>query len=260
MSHHSIAKKQNRQLGAGVFEVWKERGETLKVLLERFKTEMQLGANVPMTYAGRLDPMAEGIVIVLTGDARFEKEKYMGRSKTYQFEVLLGVATDTYDVLGVITDTVLPVEKEISESDIEITIEKFTKSPLPYPPFSSKPVDGVPLFIKAREGELPEVMPLQLGVPKEIIFNGKSELSILELVKDIIVDIKKVKGDFRQEEIRQGWEALAQTHPEATVSLLSFEAIVPSGVYIRSIAHALGELLGTKALAYSIVRTTIHQE
>lgn len=58
------------------------------------------------THTGTLDPMATGVLLVLTGKDRFRKKEYSAYRKTYEFEILLGVRTDSDDILGVIEDVV----------------------------------------------------------------------------------------------------------------------------------------------------------
>ena len=53
-----------------------------------------------MTYAGRLDPLAEGVLLILAGNAVYEKEKYLKLDKEYEAEILFGFNTDTYDIFG----------------------------------------------------------------------------------------------------------------------------------------------------------------
>jgi len=271
MNTYSIGKKAIC-LALGVYEVWKERGETLAVLVERFRREMSIGGEIPITYAGRLDPMAEGVMILLVGDARFEKDSYLGFDKTYQFMVLFGVATDTYDTLGLIINKQIPcllptnreggqaISKQITKEEIEKTLEAVKQKPLPYPPYSSKPVDGKPLFKYAREGVQPREIPMQKGVPKTIRYIKSEQVRLGDLIQKITSDVQKVTGDFRQAEIAEGWEALSQEQSAAIVELCTFEVVVPSGVYIRSIAHEMGAKVGIPALAYSIIRTLIHKE
>lgn len=79
----------------------KQVGETPLACIERFRVSHPEYQEVKMTYAGRLDPIASGLLIVLTGDKVHEKESYLGLPKTYECVALLGVATDTYDVLGI---------------------------------------------------------------------------------------------------------------------------------------------------------------
>ena len=77
-----------------------------------------------MTYAGRLDPMASGVLLVLAGEETKNKDKYLGLDKEYDFEILFGFATDTYDILGkVIKARNLIAKKE----DLEKIIQKELK-------------------------------------------------------------------------------------------------------------------------------------
>ena len=80
-----------------ILNLYKEVGETPLERLERFKKDNSEYANEKMTYAGRLDPMAEGVLIVLVGEECLNKEKYLGLDKEYEFEVLFGFRTDTYE-------------------------------------------------------------------------------------------------------------------------------------------------------------------
>ncbi len=258
MNNYSIAKRENRQRTPGMFEVGKERGETLAALVKRFRVEQKIDPTIPITYAGRLDPMAEGIVILLTGDACKEKNKYSSLSKTYEFTVLFGVSTDTYDVLGKITDVKLPIEKTLREEEIKVAIQKASQSPLLYPPYSSKPFEGKPLFMHAREGTLPSVLPLQNSTVVSIDLVSMKEETFSHLVEGIVSDIQKVEGDFRQDEIISKWIDIGKKYGATPVTLVSIRATVASGTYIRSIAHEIGKILGIPALAYSITRTEIN--
>ena len=46
--------------------------------------------------------MAEGVLILLVDEENKNRKKYQGLDKEYEFEVLFGAATDTYDLLGII--------------------------------------------------------------------------------------------------------------------------------------------------------------
>ena len=80
--------------------LYKKIGETPLECLNRFKVENSEYESLPMTYAGRLDPMAEGLLLVLVGEECKKKEDYLYLSKEYEIEVLFGFETDTADVLG----------------------------------------------------------------------------------------------------------------------------------------------------------------
>jgi tRNA U55 pseudouridine synthase TruB len=83
-----------------VFGLYKPAGWTpLQALLELKRVRPEL-ADIPLTYAGRLDPMAEGLLLVLGGEKVHEKDTYLGLDKTYTVTALLGIETDSFDLLG----------------------------------------------------------------------------------------------------------------------------------------------------------------
>src|SRR3990167_11197474 len=80
----------------------KKIGETPLERLEKVRKEEKIDAKTPMTYAGRLDPMAQGLLIILVGEECKNKEKYTNLNKEYELEIIFGIETDTQDVLGLI--------------------------------------------------------------------------------------------------------------------------------------------------------------
>ncbi len=255
LSAHNTQKHAQSQDKDGVFTIYKRSGETLAILVDRFRDEHSLGSEVPITYAGRLDPMADGLVLLLTGERCKEKDEYLGLDKTYTFEVLFGVATDTFDMLGLITKTKesFPAEEEIKKAFSEIK----KQTVFSYPPFSSKPVDGIPLFMHAKAGTLPDVFPEIKGELHSIVLQNTAIRPVKEVVESSIEVIKKVEGDFRQKEIVEGWQKFLNESKDEKCLVATFETTVSSGVYIRTLAVLLGQALGAPALAYSITRTKI---
>ncbi|MCA9363758.1 hypothetical protein KC727_00880, partial [Candidatus Kaiserbacteria bacterium] len=79
----------------------KRIGETPLEAAERLRVTLGLSADIPLAYAGRLDPMASGKLLVLIGDECKKQEQYHTLDKEYTFEVLFGVRSDTADVLGI---------------------------------------------------------------------------------------------------------------------------------------------------------------
>jgi tRNA pseudouridine(55) synthase len=237
------------QTKEGVFRLDKKAGETLATFVERFRKENDIEQNTPITYAGRLDPMALGEMLVLAGEDCKRKDEFLGLDKTYEFEVLFGLKTDTFDMLGLVTnfESLFPKEQQI-----KILLEKIKlTTEFPYPPYSSKPVGGIPLFSHARSGTLPKEMPVVEGSVKEIVWKGFRETTLEEAIKEKIEIIKKVEGDFRQEEILKGWQDFIKEHGQEKCLIGIFEATVSSGVYIRTLATILG------GVAYKIDRKKI---
>src|SRR5690606_34034568 len=86
-----------------ILKLYKNLGETPLECIERFRAEHPEYAETKMTYLGRLDPMAEGLLLVLAGNTK-DREKYLALDKTYEFEVLWSFETDTYDTLGLVSE------------------------------------------------------------------------------------------------------------------------------------------------------------
>lgn len=255
MSPHHTQKIPISQSLSGVFPIYKKAGETLASLVARFRIEQSLSTEVPITYAGRLDPMASGLVLLLVGETCKQKDAFLGLDKTYIFEVLFGVSTDSFDMLGLITEDsgAIPTEEQIQSILPGIQ----DKTVFPYPPFSSKPVDGVPLFTHAKEGTLPSSMPTMTGEIKELTLKNVRKEMFEDVINRAIEIIEKVEGDFRQKEIVDGWQQFLVEKKEQQCIIATLEATVTAGVYIRTLATLIGEALGTPALAYSIERKTV---
>lgn len=208
--------------------VYKNLGETPLQCLERYRLEAGIGADVPMTYAGRLDPMAEGDLVILIGEECKGKDRFLPLKKEYEVEFLLGVETDTYDLLGLF-------QKE--NEDVDFGIEK-GKIIQPYPPFSSKKFSGG----KAETKEV-EIYDHKIL--------GKRTISKEELHDQIKTRIALVKGEFRQKEILAAWDAYFAQTKKTDYKLIKAWIFASSGTYMRSIAHR------NKSLAYSVKRTSI---
>lgn len=214
--------------------VFKESGETPLECMNK------MGIEDPKTYAGRLDPAAEGLLLILSGEECKEKDKYLNLDKEYIVQVLFGISTDTYDLLGIV--------KEIEQvRDVEIEVSKFIgKFEQLYPPYSSKTVDGKSLFEWAREGVIKEVFH-QVEI-KEIEILKKFSVSDEEVLGRVNEIISKVKGDFRQKEILESWDV------KGYFPVIELRVVCSSGTYMRQLAN---ELANVPSLAYKITRTRV---
>ncbi len=85
-----------------VVPVYKKLGATPLEALEALRVDRPDLAHELMTYAGRLDPMAEGVLLVLTGEDRYRAKEFQQLDKTYRATFLLGFSSDTGDVLGMV--------------------------------------------------------------------------------------------------------------------------------------------------------------
>ncbi len=243
-----------------VIASYKIEGETPLECLERVRVEKGISKDTPMTYAGRLDPMAEGLLIVLTGENCKEKEKYLALDKEYEVEVLLGIGTDTGDVLG--------IARKLSATSLELQAlhsEKLTAHSLKlealvgrrrekYPSYSSKPVNGKPMFAWAREGVTPDEIPEKEIEIYSIDLVGTREVSSKEIRKEAIERIQKVRGDFRQGESISCWQKIES---DRVFHIIKIKVSCSTGAYMRTLAERIGKSLSVPALAWRIKRTSI---
>jgi tRNA pseudouridine55 synthase len=238
----------------------KKPGKTpLECINELKKAEPKL-AYLPLTYAGRLDPLAEGVLIILIGDECLKKDEYLKLSKEYEVEVLFGFATDTYDVMGKITKRVAISSGQVESKEAILKIlPQFTgRIKQSYPPYSSRTVKGKPLYQWAREGKLNEITipPHDVYVEKIKVINEGS-ISEKKLLEKIQEDISRVVGDFRQKEIINIWRDVLKDKKEDKFKTITLRVTCGSGVYVRGIAYEIGQALGVPALALSIKRTKV---
>ena len=87
-------------------------------------------------------------------------------------------------------------------------------------------------------------------------FEGLQQLSNKELFGRLLMDIGRVKGDFRQAEILSLWKEKI-LDKEENYFLAQFSATVSSGTYIRGIVNDMGNTLGCGATTLSIKRARV---
>ncbi|MGM0482287.1 MAG: hypothetical protein ACQEP6_00265 [Patescibacteria group bacterium] len=249
----------NKNEDKGVFAIYKRVGETPLNCLERARVAFPYLRNRSLSYAGRLDPLAEGVLLVLVGEKNKEREKYLKCEKVYHFDVLFGVESDSYDPLGIVK---AKKKKKIPYKHLLRKLEEFSvkwqgEATIEYPPFSSKTHKGKPLFKWAREGR-------RVPLPTRSIFIHEFDLLDLDLFPaSFIHDMAKYKigmvmGDFRQEECLKSWEeAMKIIGKSASLPVARFRVRASSGTYVRTLAQRMGEHCHSSALAFHIIRTSV---
>lgn len=227
----------------------KKLGETPLEALERFRKSRRIPSVAKLTYAGRLDPMASGVLLILEGATQKQKEKYLALPKVYEAEVLFGFKTDTFDLLGIPSVSSIPSAADLSPEALakgEGSLSSLKgKINLPIPAYSSVPLEGKPMFVHARAGKLKITeLPNREMLIKSIKLVHSRQLTANSLLKYIQKNIAKVNGDFRQKQILKAWKKLLK---EQNKKYLISNILIScgSGTYIRSIANHLGGTLYT---------------
>ena len=103
-------------------------------------------------HAGTLDPLATGLLILLTGKATKQTESLQGLEKEYTGTITLGATTPSYDAETAV-DATFPIQ-HITPELIHETAKSFLGVQEQIPPiYSSVQVDGIRAYNYAREGE-----------------------------------------------------------------------------------------------------------
>lgn len=244
----------------------KKMGETPLETIEKFRLAHDEYNNVKLCYAGRLDPMAEGLLLILVGDECKNRKTYEQFPKTYEFEILLGISTDTYDIMGLPNPGLTSLYLNNSRTNpgqTSFELKKICTSFVgkrnqPYPPYSSPRVNGKPLFYWAREGKLKDVkIPTKQIEIYSLEYLNSIEITVEKFAEIAIGRISRVKGQFRQKEIITQWLEFEQINKGKTLTGAKFKISCSSGTYVRSVAHEIGRKLKTGAITFSIKRTKI---
>lgn len=245
----------------------KEVGQTPLQCSDLYKESHPELRGVPTSYAGRLDPMASGKLLILLGEECKNQRAYHNLDKEYEFEILFGVQSDTADVLGRLKEG---SSVEITKDDLDKALEKMVgKIELPYPHFSSKTVQGKPLHTWTLEGRANEI---KIPTKKSIIHTIKctnlytqtrSEVHAYatEKIETIppVTELKKAIGnDFRRVDVRKDWQEFVKNgSSEGIFYIAKFTCVASSGTYMRTLSEVIAKELNTTGLAYSIHRTKI---
>ncbi|MGB4076408.1 MAG: hypothetical protein WBK28_01740 [Minisyncoccia bacterium] len=245
----------------------KEVGQTPLQAIHAWKAENPEYASLPAAYAGRLDPMASGTLLVLLGEECKRQEHYRGFDKEYEIEVLLDVGSDTGDALGVVAYE--GKETEVTDAALRAALRAQLGTHLrAYPAYSSKTVNGKPLFLHALEGALPHMV---LPEHEETIYRishrkttaidtralGARVDAFLLRVPKTDEPSKALGADFRIDAVRASWDQMFREVGVRRFMIITLTVACGSGTYMRTLAPRLGTALGSTALALSIRRTKI---
>ncbi|MBN2172226.1 MAG: tRNA pseudouridine(55) synthase TruB [Candidatus Krumholzibacteriota bacterium] len=125
-------------------------------------------------HCGTLDPLASGLLLILTGWATRLAEVFSGHDKLYQATVRFGTATSTDDCDGEVIARREDVRLEagaVGEALADLAAAR-TQRP---PRFSAIKMGGVPLYKLARRGEAPDALPERPAVVHRLALTALRE-------------------------------------------------------------------------------------
>ncbi len=114
-------------------------------------------------HGGTLDPMATGLLVILTGKGTKLSNIVMGSDKTYEGAMTMGIATTTQDAEG--DTTAERPFAGVTEAAVRERFGAWTGDVMQTPPMvSAIKKDGVPLYKMARKGKEVEREPRLIHV------------------------------------------------------------------------------------------------
>jgi tRNA pseudouridine55 synthase len=114
-------------------------------------------------HLGTLDPMATGVLPLVTGSLTRLAQFYTSSEKTYEGAIRFGFSTDTYDADG--EPTSAPKDVTLSREEIEAVAGRFRGVIEQTPPaFSAKKIGGVPAYKLARKHKEVVLKPVQVEI------------------------------------------------------------------------------------------------
>ncbi len=198
-------------------------------------------------HAGTLDPLATGVLVILTEEATKLSSFLTESDKHYLAWVSFGVATDTLDAEGAITESA--DASHLQKEDLAPALLPFLKLNKQLPPqYSAIKLGGVKGYEAARKGETLEL------APRPAKYHQIEVLGFAPKRDDLPTCFSLSPNDY-------GWypnpSGICATLPETLgdypTALLYLR--VKAGTYIRAFARDLGLALGLPAHLSGLVRT-----
>lgn len=240
-----------------VINVYKDVSKTPFECVSRVKEQFDM-SDVKVGYAGRLDPMARGVLLLLIGSENKNKLSYERLEKDYEFECLFGMSTDSYDILG------LPIkvfDESITWEQLNPQIPELIKQvqairEQEYPPFSAGRYKGKPLFYYSKNHIKIKNPPKNKVSIKNLEFVSYRLVAPQVLFKEIESRVKNIQGDFRQEKTITKWYEFFEEQKQP-ILITKFKITCSSGTYVRGLVNQMGKIAGYGATVFEITRTRI---
>ncbi|MRN54820.1 tRNA pseudouridine(55) synthase TruB [Paenibacillus monticola] len=196
----------------GVLAVYKPAGFTSHDVVAKARRILGMKR---IGHTGTLDPQVTGVLPLCLGRATRVVEYIQELPKEYVATLRLGLASDTEDMTGTITETV--DEVHVTEEEVRAVLGSFRGVISQVPPmYSAVKIDGKRLYELAREGKTVE--------------RKSREVEIYEI-----------------EMLGMSWSG---NYPDIT-----FRALCSKGTYIRTLCVDIGRALGLPGVMVKLERT-----
>jgi tRNA pseudouridine(55) synthase len=265
-----------KNLGSGSTEVPKILAVWQPVGYSTHKISKSVGNyyGTKATHTGTLDPLAEGVVIILLGDERFKKQEHTEWKKTYEFEIFFGISTDSYDFMGYLNKggevaraeagpgagigVGAGVAKESLEKALVGFVGEYTQK---VPIFSAIKYKGKHLFEWGHEESQIEKAKVLAELPEKrghiysIKLKGLREEPAKPHLQKKLEELKTIQGNFRQEKIIKQWEKyISKLDPKVKTQVAKISVTTSRGIYVRSLSQDICAKLNTVGFITKLTR------
>ena len=207
-------------------------------------------------HGGTLDPMATGVLPVFVGRATRGVEFFEHAEKTYETELLLGVATDTEDTTGTV---LFRREVSVTQEQLDGTLERFRGEIMQIPPmYSALKVNGQKLCDLARKGRQVERQPRPVTIHELTLLSREGDTLRLRVrcskgtyIRTLCADIGEALGCGGCMQALRRTQAGEYTIAEAVPLQQLLESPEPE-TYLRDV--------DTMFRGYPGVKLTVNQE
>ncbi|PZD93367.1 tRNA pseudouridine(55) synthase TruB [Paenibacillus sambharensis] len=196
----------------GILAVWKPAGWTSHDVVAKVRRLVKMKR---IGHTGTLDPQVTGVLPLALGRSTRVVEYLQELPKAYEAVLQLGIATDTEDMTGTVTERLDHVD--VTEEHVRQVVAGFIGEIEQVPPmYSAVRVGGKRLYELAREGQTVERKSRKVTI---------HEISLLDM--DLQQQLPKIR----------------------------FAVSCSKGTYIRTLCVDIGKKLGVPASMDSLVRT-----
>ena len=207
-------------------------------------------------HGGTLDPMATGVLPVFVGRATRGVEFFEHAEKTYETELLLGVATDTEDTTGTV---LFRREVSVTPEQLAAVLERFRGEIMQIPPmYSALKVNGQKLCDLARKGRQVERQPRPVTIHELTLLSREGDTLRLRVrcskgtyIRTLCADIGEALGCGGCMQALRRTQAGEYTIAEAVPLQQLLESPEPE-TYLRDV--------DTMFRGYPGVKLTVNQE
>jgi len=144
----------------GVLVIDKPAGWTSHDVVNRLRRILQQRS---VGHLGTLDPLATGVLPLVTGSFTRLAQFYTTSEKSYEGAIRFGFSTDTYDAEGTPVGAATQVNLALEELRSLAAQFRGAIEQMP-PPFSAKKIHGVPAYKLARKQKEVVLKPVQVEV------------------------------------------------------------------------------------------------